>query len=140
MDETLDGIQQKIAGEMLRLVEMDWTQKTSPTNSRIFETKLGELKIVVKEDEVNFVRAGVQTNEGVIEESRSIQQVGGDGKKFKSKIHKQLCERFDTHNDIMFYKEVLRTLMENIQTEEDATPPKDGELQDAPIYLSDNKI
>jgi hypothetical protein len=136
LEETLEGIQEKIAQDMLRLIEMDWTQHVNE-NSRYFTTKLDDLKIEVKEDEVKFTRENIQTNEGLITETKDIRQEGGDGKRFKSLLHQKLCKRFDDDDNINFYKEVLRTLMDHVDIDEDVRP-EEGE-NNGPVYLREHK-
>ena len=135
LSETVDSVKEKIAKEMLRLVELEWTQ-IPEGNSRRFETKLDNIKMIVKEDGVEIYREGMSTNEGMMTESQSVEQVGGDGKKFKSLIFKELCDRFDRNDEMIFFTDVLKTLIDH-SGEEDATPPEEG--VEGPVYLGDSK-
>jgi hypothetical protein len=135
LTNTVDSVKEKIAKEMLRLVELEWTQ-VPKGKSRTFEAKLDNIKFVVSENKVEFFRENSPTNEGLMTESQAVEQVGGDGKKFKSLLHGELCDRFDRNDEMVFYTDVLKTLIDH-SGEEDASP---GEIDDAsPIYIRENQ-
>jgi hypothetical protein len=135
LTDTVDSVKEKIAQEMLRLVELTWTQMPEG-ESRIFESQLDDIKIIVKEDNVEFIKVNSPTNEGLMTSSQAVEQVGGDGKKFKSLIYKELCDRFDRDAEMVFFTDVLKTLIEH-SGQDDATP---GETDDeSPIHLRENK-
>lgn len=140
LSETLEDYQQKIAKEMMRLVEFEWKKTRDPkTGRKMYVTEVDNLNIEVKEDEVIFTKKDIQTNEGCLTETRNIEQVGGDGQKFKSVLFKQIDERFNNNDDILFYKEVLQTLVDNIQDDEDANALPSDEESNEPIYIRDHK-
>jgi hypothetical protein len=114
---------------MSEITEKD--EKGYPYTVKLFETEVGDFKIIVKENTVMLSLVN-ESDDGLMEETKTLTDntKKSNGQRIRSNLYCKLCERFDNDGEIIYYKRILNTLLEkeNRDNEDESQDSGDNPL------------
>ena len=138
LNEDASSIKEAIVQKLPDL-ELDWSmskvadkdEKGLPIMVKLFETEVGDFKIIVKENTVMLSLVN-ESYDGLMEETKTLTDntKKSNGQRIRSNLYCKLCERFDNDGEIIYYKRILNTLLEkeNRDNEDESQDSGDNPL------------